>query len=183
MFYSKTTGGFYDPAIHGTAMPIDVVEITTAEHAALMAGQAQGKSIVADGSGRPVLSNPSAAVVKDGRWQLIKAERDRRKNGGVLVSGNWFHTDPDSRIQIMGLVILGANIPVGTNWKTMAKNPDGSAIFVAMTRDLANSIFQAIADLDKVAFAKAEEHRAAMEASGTPATYDFSGGWPAIFVG
>ena len=39
-------------------IPVDAVEITTEEHAALIEGQALGKVIVADKSGRPILKDP-----------------------------------------------------------------------------------------------------------------------------
>lgn len=117
------------------------------------------------------------------KWESIKAERSRRENGGVLAGGNWFHTDSDSRIKIMGLVILGANIPADQVWKTMAKDGNGQPIFVPMNRDLANQIFLAVADLDKLTYAKAEQHRIAMEAAADPAVYDMTTGWPAIFGG
>lgn len=58
MFYSKTTGGFYTREIHGDNIPADAVEITEAEHAALLEGQSKGKFIVADESGRPILQDP-----------------------------------------------------------------------------------------------------------------------------
>jgi hypothetical protein len=72
MFYSKTTGGFYTPEIHGarfivgsatepntdSKIPPDAVEITAEKYAALLAGQGQGKLIVADGDGRPLLQAP-----------------------------------------------------------------------------------------------------------------------------
>lgn len=58
MFYSKSTGGFYTREIHGDNIPADAVKITEAEHAALMEGQSQGKRIVADESGRPILQDP-----------------------------------------------------------------------------------------------------------------------------
>ena len=58
MFYSKTTGGFYDTAIHGDNIPVDAVEITVEEHQALIDGQSQGKLIQADANGRPVLADP-----------------------------------------------------------------------------------------------------------------------------
>ena len=58
MFYSKSTGGFYTPEIHGDNIPADAVEITEAEHAALIEGQSLGKLIVADESGRPILQDP-----------------------------------------------------------------------------------------------------------------------------
>ena len=58
MFYSKSTGGFYTREIHGDNIPADAVEITEVEHAALLEGQSQGKRIVADENGRPVLQDP-----------------------------------------------------------------------------------------------------------------------------
>ena len=58
MFYSKSTGGFYSREIHGDNIPADAVEITDAEHAALIEGQSMGKVIVADENGRPILQDP-----------------------------------------------------------------------------------------------------------------------------
>ncbi|UVL97950.1 phage tail assembly chaperone [Pseudomonas atacamensis] len=57
MYFSKTTEGFYDSAIHAV-MPKDVVEITAAEHAELMAGQANGKLISCGENGYPLLLDP-----------------------------------------------------------------------------------------------------------------------------
>lgn len=108
--------------------------------------------------------------------EFIKAERDKRKSGGVLVSGKWFHTDSDSRIQQLGLVLMGANVPA-VQWKTM----DGS--FTAMTPTLAGAIFQAVAGLDMGLFANAETLSIAIKASTTPDSFDVTVGWPAKFVG
>ena len=58
MLYSATTGGFYSAEIHGDNIPADAVEITEAEHAALIEGQSQGKIISADKNGKPVLKDP-----------------------------------------------------------------------------------------------------------------------------
>ena len=58
MYYSKSTGGFYDTAIHGDNIPADAVEITAEEHVTLLEGQSQGKLIQADESGKPVLKDP-----------------------------------------------------------------------------------------------------------------------------
>lgn len=58
MFYSKSTGGFYTREIHDDNIPADAVEITVEEHQALLEGQSQGKRIVADESGRPILQDP-----------------------------------------------------------------------------------------------------------------------------
>lgn len=125
------------------------------------------------------------AVRKD-KWTAIKAERDRRKSAGVKVNidatvgDKWFHSDDPSRIQQLGLVMMGASVPVGLQWKTM----DGS--FVTMTQALANKLFNACAAQDQAIFKKAEEHRAAMEAAVNPANYDFAQDaartkWPVIF--
>lgn len=79
MFYSKSTGGFYSREIHGDTIPADAVEITEAEHAALIEGQSQGKCIVGDANGRPILQDP-APPEPPTREQLVgtvRAERDR----------------------------------------------------------------------------------------------------------
>lgn len=107
-------------------------------------------------------------------WNAIKAERDRRQVLGVKVGANRFHSDDKSRIQQLGLVMMGAGIPAGLQWKTL----DGE--FVVMTPALAQQIFGATAASDQAIFAAAEMHRQAMMASAAPATYDFSAGWPAV---
>lgn len=123
------------------------------------------------------LTEPPLSVAKV--WDLIKSERDTRKAAGVKVVVNgedkWFHSDDPSRIQQLGLVMMGANIPSGLQWKTM----DGT--FVTMTQAVAGQIFQSVATHDVTVFGVAEAHRLAMEASQTPADYDYSTGWPQTF--
>lgn len=77
MFYSKQTGGFYDTAIHGDNIPSDAVEITAAEHAALLEGQSQGKRIQADAKGRPVLADPPTPTDEE-LAAAIRAERNAK---------------------------------------------------------------------------------------------------------
>lgn len=60
MFYSKTTGGFYDEEIHINRIPKDAVEITAEYHAELLEQQSLGKLIVADDKGFPRLQEPPA---------------------------------------------------------------------------------------------------------------------------
>ena len=174
MFYSASTGGFYDAAIHGDNIPAGAVEITVEEHTALIEGQSKGKRIVADENGFPMLVDPPKLTAAD-IWEKIKAERDRRKAGGVKVGAKWFHSDDGSRIQQMGLAMMGASLPAGLQWNTM----DGS--FITMTQTLASQVVQAVAASDHAVFAAAEAHRVAMEASADPASYDYSGGWPKIY--
>ena len=59
MYYAPSTGGFYDPAIHGEAMPDDATPITQDQHADLIAAQAQGARIVAGPEGQPVADWPA----------------------------------------------------------------------------------------------------------------------------
>lgn len=58
MYYSKSTGGFYDAAIHGDNIPGDAVLITAAQHAALLDAQSVGKRIEAAADGYPVAIDP-----------------------------------------------------------------------------------------------------------------------------
>ena len=190
MFYSKQTGGFYSREIHGDNIPTDVVEITNDEHRELIEGQSQGKLIQADANGHPILVDPPPTTTAE-IWDRIKSVRDAIKAGGVKVGTKWYHTDTESRIQHLGLLekARAARAAGGTDatrlqalgqdikWKTM----DGS--FIYLTVKHAEDIFAAVTDLDAAAFAAAETHRVAMEASADPAAYDFSVGWPATFAG
>lgn len=62
MFYSPSSRGFYLREIHGDNIPEDCLEISIEEHAALLAGQSEGKEIVPDETGKPVLADPQKIV-------------------------------------------------------------------------------------------------------------------------
>ena len=83
MFYSKTTGGFYDRAIHGDKIAADAVEITSDEHAALLTAQSIGKRIEADANGYPVAVDPPPPTDAE-LATAIRAERDTR-----ITSSDW----------------------------------------------------------------------------------------------
>jgi hypothetical protein len=136
-----------------------------------------GEMMVKNGAVVPyVAPAPDLLQVKSAKWEIIKIERDRRTDqGGYKVGTKWFHSDHKSRSQQLGLVLLGASIPANLQWKTM----DGS--FVTMTQTLAQQILAAGAASDQAIFSAAETHKAAMEASDDPASYDFSTGWPKVF--
>lgn len=108
--------------------------------------------------------------------ELIKAERDRRiQKGGYKVGANWFHSDTFSRSQQIGLVMMGANIPTGLQWKTMGGGK------VTMTQALAGQIFQAAAMSDIAVFAAADAAIADL-AAGTLTSMSAIA-WPANFEG
>lgn len=106
----------------------------------------------------------------------IKAERDRRKFNGVLVSTKWIHTDTYSRTQWMGMVMMGASVPA-ISWTTM----DNTSITTSQA--LAGAVFQATATLDSTLFAFAKSLIDTVNASSDPAGVDITAGWPATFEG
>jgi hypothetical protein len=108
-------------------------------------------------------------------WKDVQRCRDFRKAAGVKVGDYWFHSDDTSRIQHLGLVMFGANLPPGIMWKTM------SGEFVQMTQGLAQQIFGAIATSDVTVFGIAEQHHVNINASLDPANYDYTTGWPPIY--
>ena len=116
------------------------------------------------------------AAARAARWEEIKAERTRRKEGGVLVAGKWFHTDDPSRIQWLGLVALGAGVPAQP-WKTM----DNTTI--PLTPSLVQQVFIGLITKEQTIFNHAETLRAAVFASSNPAAVDIQAGWPAVYGG
>jgi hypothetical protein len=54
-YFTSNPVAFYAPEIHGAAIPTGAVEISDAEHAALIEGQAAGQIIAAGPDGRPQL--------------------------------------------------------------------------------------------------------------------------------
>lgn len=117
-------------------------------------------------------------TIKAQVWEKIKAYRDNLvENGGFKVGAHWYHSNLLSRTQYISLVMMGANIPAGTVWKTLDNG------YIAMNQTLAGQIFAAGAAQDAALFAKAVEHKAAMEASSDPANYDYTTGWPETYTG
>ena len=75
LYYSQSTGGFYDSAIH-SRLPEDAVEISPEQHTALLAGQSAGQVIMPGKDGKPVLTEPAPSHLHrwDGKaWGLDKA--------------------------------------------------------------------------------------------------------------
>ncbi len=85
LYYSKTAAGFYDSAIHAKAqIPADAVEISAAKHRELLAAQAQGKMISADGNGWPMAIDrpaPTPAQLAELNRTAITREIQRIESG------------------------------------------------------------------------------------------------------
>lgn len=89
LFYSASTGGFYDDNIlHKRKIPIDAVTITEDQHQVLLADQSAGKIIVADSKGEP-RSKDRPAPAYDELAASARVKRD------VLIAGTDYLVMPD----------------------------------------------------------------------------------------
>ena len=176
MRFSKKTNCFYPEDIGYTDLPSDLIDVKNEDFVAAME-RAPGDTLDVSNGRVIVMPKPALtfAELKVVKWKNIKDERDRRKAVGVKVGTKWFHSDDGSRIQQMGLVMLGSSIPTSLKWNTM----DGS--FVEMTPTLASEIVTASSVGDQAIFAAAEKHKAELEKSEEPENYDYSTGWPEMF--
>ncbi|MEG3182124.1 hypothetical protein [Sphingomonas sp. LT1P40] len=77
MFFSATTGGFYDPAVN-TAIPTDAVRVTRHRHAELLAARSAGQRIVADAKGRPQI-RPVKVTLDQHRAAAVRAVKDEAR--------------------------------------------------------------------------------------------------------
>lgn len=125
---------------------------------------------------KAVLDDFISQSVRLQMWWAIQDQRDIRKSAGVKVGQNWFHSDNFSRIQQMALMMMGASMPAGIQWKTM------TGTFVPMTPLLAAQIFQATAASDQAVFAAAEAKRVEMLQYADPDEYALGTGWPTAFA-
>lgn len=113
-------------------------------------------------------------TTKQEAYDIIGLERAlRQREGGYPVLGNWYHSDYDSKLQQIGLVIMGANIPLGLMWKTLNKT------LVPMTPILANAIFQTAAQYELQLFEVAEQKRAQLTDDLT--NFDPTTNWPLAY--
>lgn len=75
IYYSASTGGFYEDTINRKAIPGDKVEIKPAYRLELLNGQRAGKCIVADKTGYPTLADVQPPTEEERRASAL-ATRD-----------------------------------------------------------------------------------------------------------
>ena len=124
-------------------------------------------------------------------WELIKAERDRRKKAGFNAAGKWVHSDTFSRSQWLGLkdnardaLANGGTMADGLSddegkpiiWKML----DG--LFVPVTAQLAFDVVAAVTRADMAIFTAAETHNVHMRSAADPSAYDYTTGWPQSYA-
>lgn len=138
-------------------------------------------------------------------WDAIKVERERRKESGfsLVVNGvtHWFHSDAGSKMQHFGnkdtardqlesgssmaSPLLDPTTGQAIAWKTLT--PEGAPEFwLPLTCQLAFDIVKAGKAADFAQHRAAVIHKAAMEASESPASYSFMQDagktkWPVVF--
>lgn len=59
VYYSRSTGGFYDTGVHNKNIPDDAKEITKERRSNLIEAQSIGARIVSDDNGYPIAETPS----------------------------------------------------------------------------------------------------------------------------
>ncbi|MDO9989492.1 DUF4376 domain-containing protein, partial [Glaesserella parasuis] len=99
--------GFYDDS-HGGFVPEGACEISAETYRLLLEGQAQGKLIIADDEGNPILSEPPPIPIEEQRQKIrdaINALRDKKINGGVYVPAidKWIDTDATAERNILSV--------------------------------------------------------------------------------
>lgn len=109
MFFSPSTGGFYDPAIH-CDLPDDAIRITRRHYVELVEGRATGQEIVQDRSGKLGLRLPKQglAELRDLATRIVKSEARRRilaiaslerqaNDAAALAMATWSDPSPEAR--------------------------------------------------------------------------------------
>jgi hypothetical protein len=177
MFYSKSTGGFYDPYINGASIPSDAVEITEQYHKTLLDEQSSGKMISVNESGNPIAITPPAKVRSHSSLLAeIAAKRWEVETGGITVSGVQIKTDRESQSQLTNVyAMLKGGLVSDTQWKTA----DGSFTLVTLVE--IEPIAQAVAEHVRACFNEEQSHNDAISMLQTQAeldAYDINTGWP-----
>lgn len=123
-----------------------------------------------------VLFNLALEGAKTHVIKTIKTYRDSITADYIIIDGNHFHSDANSRIQQMSLTRMGLakQVPEGLMWQT--KNNG----LIALTNDIAAQFETVTMDHDMRLFANAQHHILAVEALEdiqAVQDYDYSTGW------
>lgn len=167
IFYSKSSGGFYSTTVHNS-IPVDAVEITEEQHAALLSDQASGKIITVDNNGNPIAVLPESLLTLD-QIKALKIGALNQSCGVVmygLVSymGTSFQADVESVRRINGTVTVYDNdgaVPSGFYWLDANNNQ------VSMTLTQLKGLAKAVVDNAWMAFQHLQTSKASVIAAST----------------
>ncbi|MBX6386335.1 MAG: DUF4376 domain-containing protein [Microbispora sp.] len=125
IFYSPSARGFYASALHAE-IPVDAVEITAEEYAALLAAQSEGAVIQPGEDGRPVAVRPDPLeVARATAKAAAKAQFDARIAAGMPWQGKVLQIDDASQERILaGKAMADAGtLPAGFAWRMADNTP------------------------------------------------------------
>ena len=171
-YYSKSTGGFYTSAVQA-----DAVEITEAEHVALLEAQSEGKIIQADAQGRPFAAFQTYTVeeVRANKLAALATYRFEKETDGLILGGAIIRTDRESQAMITGAKSYSDTNPNALiDWK-------GATSWIQIDRATLLAIGQAVGTYVQACFSRERVHFEAIMALSTPEeikAYNFTTGWP-----
>jgi hypothetical protein len=181
LFYAKSTGGFYNSAIHAPAqIPSDAVQISRETYASLIEAQSAGKVIRAKGDGTPeavdYISTLTAEETMARKLSALAAYRYEKETGGITVNGVGIDTDRESQAMLNGAMTFFAWNPTALiDWK-------GINGWVQVDKDTLEAVAKVVAAHVQACFSNEKAHAAAIRALTTKETieaYDYTTGWPA----
>jgi len=135
------------------------------------------------------IPDPYIAQRKSEIWEDIKNYRTARLAGGYLYNGHWYHSDIAAKIELLGLqnkaIIQMINagdlddyiVIDGTN--TQVKTIDNG--YMELTFNDALNIALAGEIQTKRTYERAAIHKALLDATSDPDSYNWHTGWPAIY--
>ncbi|MWQ85814.1 DUF4376 domain-containing protein, partial [Glaesserella parasuis] len=143
----------------------------------LLEGQAQGKLIVADDEGLPILVEPAPMPIEEQRQQTrnaINALRDKKINGGVYVPAidKWIDTDATAERNILS---VKATFDLFGDQEIPWTFADNSVAMINKEKLLV--IWQVLMEAKTNNHANALKHKAMVEQVENPLEYDYSSGW------
>ncbi|QEM87159.1 DUF4376 domain-containing protein [Glaesserella parasuis] len=168
--------GFYDDS-HGGFVPEGACEISAESYRLLLEGQAQGKLIIADDEGNPILSEPPPIPIEEQRQKIrdaINTLRDKKINGGVYVPAidKWIDTDATAERNILS---VKATFDLFGDQEIPWTFADNSVAMINKEKLLV--IWQVLMEAKTNNHANALKHKAMVEQVENPLEYDYSSGW------
>lgn len=173
IFYYNS--GFYDDRFSN--IPESAVEISEEIYLELLEGQSNGKVIVSDKNGQPILVEPqiNLAQQRAGIRAKINAKRDECVNGGVYVKAidKWVDTDEVGRATL---------VEIKADFDLNGKDGNYTLICADNTAENINfeqfkAVWDAVKNLKESMFENAYMHKVLLEQADNPLEYDWSIGW------
>lgn len=178
IYYSLSTGGFYDDEIHGENRPDDCIEIERDYYTALFDAQSQGATLTVDEAGKPVAKFPPPPTFEESKIKkkvAVAIYRYEKEINGLLINDVSIKTDRESQSQLnSALTSLQSGLITDTPWK--AENG-----WMLVTLAEIQPIAQAVAMHVRSCFVQEKVHSDLIDAITSQSAldaYDITTGWP-----